>query len=143
MIVLIDTNVLIDALTFREPFEKESKEILKLCYEKKISGFVAAHSFTNMFYILRKLYSLEDIKALLLNLSKIINIVKIDEILIVNSLQNQSFADVEDCLQAECAKQANADYIITRNLADFSNSSIPAISPEKFLQTIKSLPTMT
>jgi predicted nucleic acid-binding protein len=136
MIVLIDTNVLIDALTFRKPFEKEAKEILKQCYEKKISGFATAHSFTNMFYILRKLYSLEDMKSLLLNLSKIVSIVKIDEALIVNSLQNSLFTDMEDCLQAECAKIVNADYIITRNFTDFSNSKIPAILPERFLSEL-------
>jgi hypothetical protein len=88
-----------------------------------------------MYYILRKLYSLGEMKDLLLNLSKIIGIVKIDETMIVNSLQNPSFADIEDCLQTECAKRVNADYIITRNLADFSNSEIPAISPNNFLQT--------
>ena len=59
--------------------------------------------------------SIDEMKQLLLNLSKIVNIVKIDELLIVNSLKNSLFRDVEDCLQAECARIVNADYIITRN----------------------------
>ena len=134
MVALIDTNVLIDALAHRTPFDKEAKEILKKCYEKKVTGFTAAHSFTNMFYILRKLYSLDDMKLLLLNLSKIIKIIKIDEELITSSLKNSLFSDVEDCLQAECAKIANADYIITRNANDFANSRIKAISPTEFLE---------
>jgi predicted nucleic acid-binding protein len=133
MIALIDTDVLIDALTRKEPFGKEAREILEKCYERTIIGFAAAHSFTNMFYILRKLYSIDEMKQLLLNLSKIINIVKIDELLIVNSLKNSLFRDVEDCLQAECARVVNADYIITRNTADFKNSFVSAISPNDFL----------
>ncbi|MCL1955894.1 MAG: PIN domain-containing protein [Fibromonadales bacterium] len=138
MVALIDTDVLIDALVRREPFDKEAKEILEKCYDKTITGFVAAHSFTNMFYILRKVYSIDEMKQLLLNLSKIVNIVKIDELLIVNSLKNSLFSDVEDCLQAECAKVVNADYIVTRNIADFKNSFVSAISPSDFLNRVNS-----
>jgi len=41
--------------------------------------------------------------------------------LIVNALANNDFADVEDCLQAECAEAVNADYIVTRNIKDYSH----------------------
>jgi predicted nucleic acid-binding protein len=41
--------------------------------------------------------------------------------------------DFEDCLQMECAKRVNADYIVTRDLPDFSNSNIAAISPMDFI----------
>jgi len=138
MVALIDTDVLIDALIRREPFDKEASGILEKCYEKTIIGFAAAHSFTNMFYILRKVYSIDEMRQLLLNLSKIVNIVKIDELLIVNSLKNSLFSDVEDCLQAECAKIVNADYIVTRNAGDFKNSSISVISPSDFLNFVNS-----
>ncbi len=96
-----------------------------------------------MFYILRKLYSLDDMKKLLLNLSKIVKIVKIDESLIVNSLQNSLFTDVEDCLQAECAKIINAAYVVTRNTDDFKNSSVLAILPSDFLSLLSEPQTST
>jgi len=76
-------------------------------------------------------------KQLLLNLSKIVNIVRIDEFLIVNSLKNSLFSDVEDCLQAECARIVNADYIVTRNIADFKNSFVSAIYPGDFLDSLE------
>ena len=44
------------------------------------------------------------------------------------------FPDFEDCLQDECAAQSHADYIITRNTDDFSNSNVPAITPSDFLE---------
>jgi len=138
MVALIDTDVLIDALARREPFEKEAREILGKCYDKTITGFAAAHSFTNMFYVLRKVYSVDEMKQLLLSLSKIVTIVKIDELLIVSSLENSLFRDVEDCLQAECARFVNADYIVTRNSADFKNSFVPAVSPSEFLGVVNS-----
>lgn len=35
----------------------------------------------------------------------------------------------EDCLQVECAKGYGAEYIVTRNVADYSISDIKAILP--------------
>ena len=52
MRVLIDTNILLDALLGREPYFDNADKILKLCADKKIDGFMAAHSIPNIFYIL-------------------------------------------------------------------------------------------
>ena len=47
------------------------------------------------------------------------------------------FPDFEDCLQEECAKQVAANYIITRNTADFLVSSIPSITPADFVNQFR------
>jgi len=41
--------------------------------------------------------------------------------------------DYEDALLSHCAKRVKADFIITRNTADFTNSPVNAISPVEFL----------
>ena len=41
--------------------------------------------------------------------------------------------DFEDALQYFAAKQANADYIITRNKKDFGFPNIPVFEPSEFL----------
>lgn len=43
----------------------------------------------------------------------------------------------KDCLQDECAKGIGADYIITRNIKDFEQSKVPAITPEQFLEIME------
>lgn len=48
-------------------------------------------------------------------------------------LEKKEFRDFEDCLQDRCAKSVKAQYIVTRNVADFSGSEIPAVLPEDFL----------
>ena len=53
---------------------------------------------------------------------------------ILDAIEKDSFADLEDCLQDKCAKDVGADYIITCNVRDFENSEIPAITPEDFLK---------
>jgi predicted nucleic-acid-binding protein len=55
--VLIDTDVLIDFLTARGAFTKNAKAIIQKSQEQTVRVFLAAHSITNIFYILRKIYS--------------------------------------------------------------------------------------
>ncbi|MDR0515690.1 MAG: PIN domain-containing protein [Fibromonadaceae bacterium] len=78
-------------------------------------------------------YSVKERKEMLLGLCNIIDIVDIDKQKVIASLLNEDFSDFEDCLQMECAKRVNADYIVTRDLPDFSNSDIAAISPMDFI----------
>jgi hypothetical protein len=49
-------------------------------------------------------------------------------------LNNEVAVDLKDCLQTECAKAVNVDYIVTRNVEDFTGSSVPAVLPEDFLE---------
>lgn len=134
MVVLIDTNVLLDFLLGRDPYFSNADKIIKLCAEQKIQGFMAAHSIPNMFYILRKDMSVETRREVLLNLCDILAIQAIDSVKVIAALKNSAFIDLEDCLQNDCAEEIKADYIVTRNIKDFEISEIPAILPEDFLK---------
>jgi len=136
LVLLIDSDVLIDFLSEREPFTKDAKEIVKKTKEKTISAFLAAHSITNIYYILRKEYSLSERKKILIKLCQTIPVVKIEHEMIINALANAEFKDFEDCLQAECARAVNADYIVTRNIEDYAYSKVPAILPENLLRKL-------
>jgi predicted nucleic acid-binding protein len=46
-------------------------------------------------------------------------------------------ADYEDALLAACAKRSKVDLIITRNLRDFDESLVEAITPDDFLAKFK------
>ena len=139
MRVLIDTNVLIDYLANRQPYADAAERIMILCKDNKIKGCIAAHSIMNIFYILRKSMTVSERKEILLSLSQITEIEGIDRIKIINALYNDDFLDFEDCLQAECAKNFSADWILTRNIKDFENSDIKPISPDDFLNIVSYL----
>lgn len=138
MVVLIDTNVLLDFLLGREPYFSNADRIIKLCADKKIQGFIAAHSIPNMFYILQKDMSVEARREVMLNLCDILAIENIDSVKVIAALKNSAFVDLEDCLQSDCAEKVKADYIITRNIKDFEISEVPAILPEDFLKVVQS-----
>lgn len=79
--------------------------------------------------MLRKYYSADTCRDILLAVLDILSVLSVDERKIRMALQNEAFKDFEDCLQAECGQDAKADYIVTRNAKDFANSEIPCLSP--------------
>ena len=136
MHVLFDTNIILDILEKRLPFYDASQSALELCISGEVTGYIALHSISNIFYILRKRYSATDRRKLLLNIIDLLKIANADHKSVRNALEREDFSDFEDCLQDECAKQIHADYIVTRNINDFSTSDIPAITPENLLKII-------
>ena len=132
--ILIDTNILLDYLLTREPFYEVAKEVVRTCTEGDTKGCIAAHSITNMFFILRKDYDAEERREMLINLCTIFDVEGIAKNKLLVGLQNVDFADFEDCLQTECAKAYGAEYIVTRNIADYNASEITAILPKDFLE---------
>jgi len=136
MVILIDTNIILDYLISRKSFSDTAETMLRLCFQQKYTGYISAHSITNIFYILRKQFPVAERKKMLIELCEFVEVAGIQKKQIIDALFNKDFVDIEDCLQAECAKMINADYVVTRNIADFSASSIPVISPEDLLQKI-------
>lgn len=53
---------------------------------------------------------------------------------VVDAINREDFLDFEDCLQLQCAKEIQADYIITRNANDYRYSDVEAITPEQFME---------
>lgn len=134
MLILFDTNIILDILEKRQPFYEASTSVLEECISNDIRGCIALHSVSNIYYILRKRFSVSDRRKLLLDLLDLLQVAGTDHEHVKNALQRESFSDFEDCLQDECAKQIHADYIVTRNITDFSTSDIPAVTPEDMLK---------
>lgn len=136
MLVLFDTNIILDILEKRLPFYDTSKSVFESCVSGEVTGYIALHSISNIFYILRKRYSPADRRKLLLDILDLLQIANADHESVRNALQREDFSDFEDCLQDECAKQVDADYIVTRNTNDFSKSDIPTVTPEDLLKIL-------
>ena len=71
-IVLIDTNIILDFLLHRSPFYEDANQIMTLCAKKQIDGYVAFHSISDLYYILRKYTTEEQRRLLLHNLCNIL-----------------------------------------------------------------------
>lgn len=134
MRLMIDTNIFLDVLLQREPFFESARNVLRLCEEKKVQGFLSASSATDIFYIVRK--GLQSTDAAYNALGAVLDIVKILTVTnedVLNAFM-QKAADFEDCLLATCAKSNQCTAIVTRNKRDFLDFGIPLLSPEELLR---------
>ena len=135
--VFIDTDIIVDFLTDREPFSLESAKIFSLIDQKKIKGCVSSLSFSNLYYVLRKFGTHKKVISSLQDLSEMVDILKVDSD-IVKSALTSDFKDFEDSIQYFAAQeQKKIDCIVTRNIKDYKDSSIPVMTPETFLVTFE------
>ncbi|MDD6616915.1 MAG: PIN domain-containing protein [Lachnospiraceae bacterium] len=136
MAVLIDTNVLLNYLTNREDdFLEQSIRIVEMCAKGECMGYIAFHTLSTLWYVLRK-RSAEERRQNLRDICEIFTVASASQKEILDAIDKDSFSYFEDCLQDKCAKEIGADFIITCNIKDFENSEIPAVNPGEFLQMI-------
>jgi predicted nucleic acid-binding protein len=136
--LFIDTDVIIDFLIDRKPFSREAAIIFTLIEQKKLEGFSSSLTFSNLYYVLRKIESHNKVISKLDSLSKMVGILKVEEQTIKNALAS-GFPDFEDSIQYFSAVDSKKiDVIITRNIRDFKKSEIPVMTPGDFLKTASS-----
>ncbi|WP_414617083.1 PIN domain-containing protein [Treponema sp.] len=110
--------------------------VLKLSVTKIIDFYISAASLTEIFYILNKtLKDIEKSKSLIRNILKFVSIAGVDDTCIINAL-NSTWPDFEDSVQHEVASQIRADYIVTRNIKDYRNSTIVVVTPTEFISRV-------
>jgi len=51
MKVLLDTNVVLDAIVNRKPFYHDAQKVIDLIHENKLEGYITANSVTDIYYI--------------------------------------------------------------------------------------------
>lgn len=134
MKILIDTNIILDLIQSREPFSENASKIINSCVKKENEGYISAHSLSDIFFILRKDKTVEERKALILNLCSFFIVIPEDKNFYTAVCQNNDWNDLEDGLQMKCADFENLDYIVTRDAGKgFNNSPVKVISAEDFL----------
>ncbi len=134
--LFIDTNVMMDLLGERVPHYESIAKVATLADKGKIKMVVSAFSYPTVYYLLSKFESSEKVKEKLRKFKIISKVSDLDEITIEKGLTSD-FKDFEDALQYHCALKADCDILLTRNAKDFKESSIPVLSADEFLQSIK------
>ena len=135
--VFLDTNVLVDYLAHRGDFFEEATMIVSLAINKKIKLYAASMSFATASYLMARHYHNDSaaIKLAISNFIKYCHVMVVDRSTVETSVAS-AFADFEDCMQNACAMECKADYIVTRNVDDFTTSSLNVVEPSQFLQAL-------
>ncbi len=133
MKVLLDTNIIMDALQERTPFDADAKEIMLKAQRGEITALFTANAAADIFYLFSKSRDSSAAKSaldFLLNLFGVADVTRSD---CLNALK-QPMDDFEDALMVVCAEKERADFIITRDeellKCDFA---VKTVSPSEFL----------
>lgn len=132
MRVLLDTNVVLDALLGREPFRVDADAIVEAIKEGRVLGYVTATTLTDIFYITRKKTGAVVAKQYVSDILAAMQICTVD-IAILQAAVASELSDLEDAVQLACAVANNVDAIVTRNFAGFVDSPVPIKSAGEVL----------
>ena len=132
MKVVVDLNVLLDVVQKRDKIYLSSAAVLESVVEKKVQGFIPAHLITTLYYLTARYSSKENadllIEWILTHFQ--IGVETKQEFL---TAINLGFPDFEDAVVAGVARSQQCGAIITRNIKDFKNSPVQAVTPEEFI----------
>jgi predicted nucleic acid-binding protein len=124
----IDSDIIIDLLTHREPHFYESAKVIQKCQDGKISLYTSPLAIANVHYMVRKSKGEQQTREVLKKLLTLIKITVLDSNCVLEAL-NSKMKDFEDAMQTESADPYDCNYIITRNIKDYKVASIDAKTP--------------
>jgi len=133
MKALIDGNIILDVLQNRKPHAEASSRIWKLCETDLIEGYVSALTFADLVYVMRKELNPEKISEVLKKLTLIFRFTELS-VPDMEKAADMMWNDYEDAVQATTAERIHAGAIITRNIRDYQQSTIPVFTPQEFLE---------
>lgn len=113
--VFLDTNIILDYLCDRGEGSLRADELFRAAAEGDIECWIAPHTLTNIFYILRKEWNVETRKFFLESICTICRLQAVDEQVIRRALDDDRFEDFEDALQIACAEVCNAEFFVSRD----------------------------
>jgi predicted nucleic acid-binding protein len=132
MRVLLDTNILLDVLLKRLPWEAEALAIWQASEESRLMASVTSLSVANMFYVARRHAGQEKAIRAVHQCLQVFNILPVDRGTLQAGLVLPS-KDFEDNLQIVAAVEAGLDAVVTRNPSDFAACPLPVLTPQELV----------
>ena len=131
--IFIDTDIILDLLTKREPHYLYAAKIFSLIEENKIAAFTSPIILANIYYILARITNRKNSFENIRKLASFLKIAPIDEQIIILAL-NSNFKDFEDALQYYAAKKQEILFLITRNKTDYIVKDITILTAEEYIK---------
>lgn len=137
MKILVDTNVIIDALTSREPWNESAEKIFLMAANHTVDMYITASSATDIYYLVRKyLHSTERAKQIMGKLYSLADILEVTGTDCMEALASH-INDYEDAVVEKVAARKDMDYIVTRNMKDYQDGSVNIILPDDFVKMVE------
>ena len=133
----MDTNVIIDALTSREPWNKSAEKIFLMGANHFVDLYITASSATDIYYLLRKyIKDTAHSKQIMSKLYSLIGILDVTAANCVEALASP-ISDYEDAVLEKVASSKEMDYIVTRNRKDYQAGTVKEMLPDDFIRMLE------
>ncbi|MFC0875808.1 type II toxin-antitoxin system VapC family toxin [Saccharicrinis sp. FJH2] len=134
--LFFDTNVVLDLLGEREPFYDSAAKITTLADRGEIELIVSALTYSTVYYLLSRFEDKELVKEKIRKFKVIAETSDLTDKIVEKGLSSK-FSDFEDALQYYCAIKMDCKILITRNIKDFKESEIPVLTPDEYLNSLR------
>lgn len=136
MKVVLDTNVILDAVLEQADF-RSAQGLLMAVANEKIGGIVTANSITDIYYVARKMMGEQDARRAVSNILAVFDIAQVDGEACATAL-SLPLSDYEDAVLAACASREEADYIATSDKEFLkAESPVPVKTTAEILRMIE------
>jgi predicted nucleic acid-binding protein len=135
MRVLLDTNVILDAMLQRPPWQAAADEVLKAGADGRVTCAATVLSLANIFYVGRRTLGADKARLGVRAYLAAFDIVAIDE----DTLKDADAlpgADFEDNIQIAAAMRGGLDAVVTRDPSGFAASPVVVLTPDELLQRL-------
>ena len=134
--LMLDTNILLDALLQREPHIAGWKALIAMQEFGDADLWVSVKSFTDVFYVASREADALAVQAAMLGLLERMHACSIDEDDIRAAIDAR-WDDFEDALVARAAEKVRADVLVTRDTKGFARAKTPAYTPIELVEHLR------
>ena len=135
MKITVDLNVILDVVQNRLPHYQASEEVLHRARAGEFVAVLPGHALTTLHYVIEKWSGTPLANQTIDSLLADFAVHSADKVNFERARQ-LPLKDFEDAVVASVAEATGCNYVVTRNVADFAGSPVPAITPTEFLEVI-------
>ena len=135
--LLLDTNVILDVVLARAPWDVEAVLLLEAISRGRAAGFVAGHAVTTVHYVVERAKGRAAAVTAVSDLLQLVDVVPLDAADFQRAL-SFGLRDYEDAVQAAACLRIGADVLVTRNARDFKGAPVRTRSAGETLALLAS-----
>jgi len=134
--VFLDSDVILDFLTMRQPFAADAMKIIQFGYSGHIKIITSSLSISNIYYVVSRIQNSKNALSKVKELLNIIEVLSVHQSTI-ESAAYSDFKDFEDAVQNFTAKESGIKNLITRNVKSFAASNLYIQTPTEFIKELR------
>jgi predicted nucleic acid-binding protein len=136
--VLLDTNILLDAVLDRRPHSVAAVELLSRVERKQVVGVLGATTVTTLHYLLGRAVGRDRADWAVRRFLVLCEVAPVDGAVLLQAAGSAA-SDFEDAVLLESGLRAGVEAIVTRDRSGFGHAEIPVLGAEEVLARLDTI----